>query len=96
MIVKPAVNRLSKAVSHRPHRAGRFHNGEGFPSSGWRSCRPDALPGRPMPQRVLLLMATGAGAGVQVRIIRPQATVGRNAGFIGFSAACRSWRSNRS
>lgn len=35
-----------------------------------------------MPQRVLLLMATGAGAGVQVRIIRPQATVGRNAGFI--------------
>ncbi len=34
------------------------------------------------PQRVLLLMATGAGAGVQVRIIRPQATVGRNAGFI--------------
>ena len=27
-------------------------------------------------------MATGAGAGVQVRIIRPQATVGRNAGFI--------------
>lgn len=78
-----AVNRLSKAVSHPgPTAPGASTMAKVSPSSGWRSCRPDALPGARRPQRVLLLMATGAGAGVQVRIIRPQATVGRNAGFI--------------
>lgn len=34
------------------------------------------------PQRVLLLVATGAGAGIQVRIIRTQATVAPNAGLV--------------
>ncbi len=79
-----AVNRLSKAVSHPgPHRAGRFHNGEGFPQfGGGGHAALMRYQGARRPQRVLLLMATGAGAGVQVRIIRPQATVGRNAGFI--------------
>jgi hypothetical protein len=37
------------------------------------------------PQRVLLLVATGAGAGIQVRIIRTQATVAPTLASCGFS-----------
>lgn len=29
-----AVNRLSRRLAAGPHRAGRFHNGEGFPQFG--------------------------------------------------------------
>ena len=79
-----AVYWLSEAVCHpSARRAGRFHNGESFPQFGGGGH--SALmrhQGARCPQRVLLLVATGAGAGIQVRIIRTQATVAPNAGLV--------------